>query len=288
MRIGYACITLGINEKYRTLRAKSITEDKINEIIVHNLNLLDKVIDYNYTNGILLFRISSDLIPFGSSPLNKIDWKNIYSSKLNEIGQKIKKYQMRVSMHPGQYTVLNSINIEVVINSINELIYHANFLDLMGLDYTHKLILHIGGVYGDKPSAIERFITNYDRLPINVKKRLVIENDDKSFNINDVLEISKIINIPVVYDNLHNELNRYDENDDKYWIDKVNSTWKKEDGIQKIHYSEQGINKKNGSHSDTINVMIFKKFVGYINQNIDIMLEVKDKDISAINCLNNL
>ena len=287
MKIGYACITLGINEKYKSIRAKSITEEKIIEIINHNLDLLDKVIDYNYENNILLFRISSDLIPFGSSSLNPINWQEMYASKLLEIGNKIKKYQMRVSMHPGQYTVINSLKEEVIINSINELKYHADFLDLMGLDSTHKLILHIGGIYGDKENAIKRFIDTFYKLPNNVKERLVIENDDKSYNINDVLFISNIINIPVVFDNLHHEVNKYGNNNDQYWINLASKTWKKKDGKQKIHYSQQAIDKKNGSHSETIDLKIFKEYLKEINTELDIMLEVKDKDISAINCINS-
>lgn len=289
MSIGYACLTIGEDEvSYKTCRIKNATPDNLKTIIAHNLNSLEKAIDYNYANNIKIFRISSDIIPFGSNKKVIINWKQIFSSELKKIGKKIKKYQIRVSMHPGQYTIINSPNEIVVKNAISDLKYHCDFLDSIETDWTSKIVLHIGGIYGDKSLAVKRFLDNYQNIDARIKKRLVIENDDKSYNINDVLEISKILNIPVVYDNLHNRVNNYDESkNDLYWIKKCSTTWKKEDGRQKIHYSEQDTEKRLGSHSFTINENDFLKFYKSIkNFNVDIMLEVKDKDLSAIKCIN--
>lgn len=287
--IGYACITLGIKDKYRTCRLGNASVSNLTEIVAHNLKLLNKVIDYNISNNILMFRISSDIIPFGSIPHISIDYRTIFKKELDEIGLKIKKNNIRVSMHPGQYTVINSNNEDVVKKSILDLKYHTNFLNLLNTDSSSKIILHIGGVYGDKEEAIKRFILNYNKLDLDIKKRLVIENDDKSYNIFDVLKISSIINIPVVYDNLHNKINSYNNNTDLYWIELCNKTWKLEDGNQKIHYSQQDISKRSGSHSESIDLDIFNEFYQTIkNLNIDIMLEVKDKDLSAIKCINYL
>lgn len=288
MRIGYACLTIGSNEvSYKTCRIKNATSDNLKAIIAHNLNSLDKAIDYNYANNIKLFRISSDIIPFGSNEKVIINWKQIFSTELKKIGEKIKNYQIRVSMHPGQYTIINSPNEIVVKNAISDLKYHCDFLDSIEADWTSKIILHIGGIYGDKDLAVKRFIDNYQKIDARIKKRLVIENDDRLYNIKDVLKLSKIINIPVVYDNLHNKVNNYDESkSDLYWIKKCSTTWKKEDGVQKIHYSEQDPEKKSGSHSSTISESEFLKFYKKINSiNIDIMLEVKDKDLSTIKCI---
>jgi len=102
---------------------------------------------------------------------------------------------IRGSMHPGQYTVLNSPNEEVVEKSIMDLEYHCKFLDSLGVDYSNKIILHVGGVYGDKISAMERFKHNFNRLSNSLKKRLVIENDDKSYTIEDVLIKIHIYNV---------------------------------------------------------------------------------------------
>ncbi|MBE6064495.1 UV DNA damage repair endonuclease UvsE [Clostridium sporogenes] len=289
MNIGYACLTIGVPDtNYKNCMLKNANEEKLLELIAYNLNSLENVIDYNIKNNIKLFRISSDIIPFGSNPINNIKWWKVFSYKLSNIGEKIKNSGMRVSMHPGQYTVLNSPKEEVVKKAIEDLNYHAKFLESLNMGIDGKIVLHIGGVYNDKNEAIKRFIKNYSRLDDLVKQRLVIENDDKSYNIKDVLEIAQIINIPVVFDNLHNQVNPYNKNEsDYYWINKCKKTWKKEDGYQKIHYSQQDPLKKPGSHSQTIYINEFINFYKNLQRNdIDIMLEVKDKNLSAIKCIN--
>lgn len=290
MRIGYASLTTGVREtNFKTCILKNATDENLLSIIHHNLDSLENIIDYNVKTGIKLFRISSGIIPFGSSSVNELKWWEIFSEKLFYIGSKIKKGDMRVSMHPGQYTVLNSPKDDVVERAIKDLEYHNKFLDSLNLKKEHKIILHIGGVYGDKRSAIDRFIQNYKGLNEKIKNRLVIENDDKSYNIEDVLYISKTLNIPVIYDNLHNKVLCSDPlKDDSYWIEKVRGTWKKGHGTQKIHYSQQDPTKKPGAHSKTIKLSEFLEFVKGLDFDIHIMLEVKDKNLSAIKCINGI
>ncbi|NLC03601.1 MAG: UV DNA damage repair endonuclease UvsE [Tissierellia bacterium] len=288
MRIGYACLTLGVRDtNFKTTILKNASDENLLSIIKHNLDVLDKIIDYNIDNNINLFRISSDIIPFGSSPVNLLKWWNIFEKKFISIGAKINNAGMRVSMHPGQYTVLNSPNEDVVFRAIKDLEYHNRFLDSLNVNKEHKIILHIGGVYGDKKSAIHRFIENYKTLDSNIKQRLVIENDDKSYNIEDVLGISKELNIPVIYDNLHNSVLPTDASkSDKYWIDKVRETWTKGHGPQKTHYSQQDKDKRAGAHSFTIKLEDFMNFAIALDNDLDIMLEVKDKNLSAVKCIN--
>ncbi len=289
MSIGYACKTIGVwNTDMKSCMLKNVSNDKLTEVILHNLSSLEHMIDYNIKNGITLFRISSDLISFGSSKVNELVWWEMFQSQFERIGRKIKDGNLRVSMHPGQYTVLNSPKTEVVENAILDLNYHTKVLDCLGVGQNHKIILHIGGIYGDKTSAKERFIRNYNRLDDSVKKRLVLENDDKSYHIGDLLDISRIINAPIVFDNLHNIVNPYDSAvSEVQWIMECNKTWNETDGCQKIHYSQQDNKKKPGSHSETIRIMEFLDFYEKLDQkNIDIMLEVKDKNLSAIKCIN--
>jgi UV DNA damage endonuclease len=289
MSIGYACLTIGVpNANLKSCIAKNINDEKLLDIIKNNLNSLENIIKYNIKNDIKLFRISSDLIPFGSSPLNNISWWDIFSEDFSRIGKVIKENKIRISMHPGQYTVLNSPNNEVVMRAIEDLNYHTRVLDSLGVNEKHKIVLHIGGVYNDKEQAIRRFLNNYDYLEDAVKQRLVIENDDKSYNINDVLEIGTKLSIPVIFDNLHNEINSYSkEKSELYWLNESKNTWKEKDGHQKIHYSQQDILKKSGSHSNTIEIDRFINFYESLDRkDIDIMLEVKDKNLSAVKCIN--
>jgi len=288
MSIGYACLTIGVqNTNLSRCSLKNAEEDHIRSIIVSNLSALETIIDYNSSNKIMLFRISSDIIPFGSHEINQVPWWEDYREKLLELGQKIKEAEMRVSMHPGQYTVLNSPEPKIVKNAIRDLEYHNRFLDALGMNHKSKIILHIGGVYGNKKSAMKCFCNHFLQLPNPVKNRLVIENDDKNYTIEEVLEISKQLNIPVVFDNLHHRINPPQTKlTDAEWMICCGRTWKEQDGIQKIHYSQQKEGKIQGSHSDTIVLSQFLNYyVEFPNKNLDIMLEVKDKNLSAIKCI---
>lgn len=190
-------------------------------------------------------------------------------------------------MHPGQYTVLNSPDATVVERAVADLRYHARFLDSMGLGKEHKIVLHIGGVYGDKSAAVLRFIQQYRCLDENIRQRLVIENDDRQYNISDVLSIGLSEDIPVVFDNLHHKINPDGAHSEVDWIAACTNTWKQSDGPQKLHYSQQETDKRLGSHSATLDVGEFLKFYkGIKNHKIDIMVEVKDKNLSAIKCIN--
>jgi UV DNA damage endonuclease len=287
MSIGYACLTIGVEDtKMKSCIMRNATDTRLKELIAWNLNSLNNILNYNIDNDIRLFRISSDLIPFGSSPQNMIPWWDVFEQEFQELGDKIKAHGIRVSMHPGQYTVLNSPKEDVVERAILDLRYHAKVLSCLKVGCECKIILHVGGVYGDKEQAIERFVLNYRGLEQELKQRIVIENDDKCYNIQEVLSLGLSQNIPVVYDNLHHITNPTEIFiSHKYWIDQCKKTWKKSDGIQKIHYSQQDLEKKLGSHSDSINVEEFIEFYHELErEDIDIMLEVKDKNLSALKC----
>ena len=262
------------------------TQERMASLVSQNLDTLDRILEYNRANNIRMFRISSDIIPFGSNKAISFPWKSLYAKELQSLGNKAKQHDIRLSMHPGQYTVLNSPHAHVVENAIRDLAYHCDFLDAMGMDATHKIILHIGGIYGDKPAAIERFKSHYLYLEDRIKRHLVIENDDTCYTIEDVLTIGKDLKIPVVFDTLHHAINPPQTFQSSIeWLCACTQTWHTKDGTQKIHYSQQAIDKRAGSHSETIDLptfMAFRKTLPAID--LDIMLEVKDKNISALKC----
>lgn len=267
---------------------KNFNENNFEECVRSNIEDLMSILRWNVKRGIYMFRISSDIIPFASHSINNIQWWNIFEKELSECGKFIGDNGVRVSMHPGQYTVLNSSSEDVVQKSIKELEYHCKFLDSLEIDYTNKIVLHVGGVYGDKISAMKRFKDNFYKLSSSMQKRLVIENDDKSYTIEDILSICGDINIPAVFDNLHHKLNPCSMQL-KEIIDRVKSTWKTEDGPVKFHYSDQDYEKKGGAHSKYVITDNFLKFMDNIkNINADVMLEVKDKEISALKCVYSL
>ncbi|MEI7946405.1 MAG: UV DNA damage repair endonuclease UvsE [bacterium] len=288
MRIGYACLLVGVEgTTIRTCRLDAATQERMADLVSQNLGTLKRILDYNRANNIHMFRISSDIIPFGSSKAVSFPWQTLYAEELQALGKKANQYDIRLSMHPGQYTVLNSPHAHVVENAIRDLAYHCDFLDAMGMNATNKIILHIGGIYGDKPAAIERFKSHYINLDDRIKQHLVIENDDTCYTIEDVLAIGKALKIPVVFDNLHHEINPSSASQSaQEWIAACAKTWSKKDGVQKIHYSQQAESKREGSHSETIDLPTFLRFYKTLpTTDLDIMLEVKDKNMSAVKCI---
>ncbi|MBO3318026.1 UV DNA damage repair endonuclease UvsE [Clostridium perfringens] len=291
MKIGYACTPITTNARTnRRILLKDFSKDKFLSITKQNLDDLQKILEWNIKNNIYLFRIGSDIIPLGSHEINNISWQKEFKYELETIGTFIKNNKIRVSMHPGQYTVINTPKEDVLYKSIKDIEYHCEFLDSLNVDYKNKIILHIGGVYGDKKLAKENFLKGFKKLSDSSKKRLVIENDERNFSLDDVLDISSKLNIPVIFDNLHNIC----YGDNSYSLKEIYSliikTWNKElDGNMKVHYSEQDIFKKKGSHSPSISINSFLEYYEEVKEfSPDIMLEVKDKDVSAIKCINSL
>ncbi len=286
MKIGYPCINRTIScQGNKTFRLKSYSEKRFIGTVSNNLDCLYKILAYNLDHQILFFRISSDIIPFASHPVLTVDWKKYFKDELEEIGSFINNNNIRISMHPDQFIVLNAKRKDVVQRSVKELKYHAAFLDALGLDSSAKIQLHIGGVYGDKNESMNRFVKHFDLLSSSIKKRLVIENDDRSYKAYDCLQISNHIHIPVLFDVFHHKLNNNHESVQNMMIE-IAETWKHFDGIPMIDYSSQGINEKRGKHTIHIDQNDFSMFLNNIESlDVDIMLEIKDKEQSALEAI---
>jgi UV DNA damage endonuclease len=284
IRIGYACINTKLDPPNRTCRLKNATADKILELSSANVAALEPILEWNAAHGIELFRITSDLIPFGSHPINTVPWWRILESQFVRIGELIASKHLRVSMHPGQFTILNSPRREVIANSVKELEYHTAVLDALGVDDSHKIVIHLGGIYADKAESLSRFIEICKTLPSRIKARLVIENDERCYTVADALMASKAIGVPVVFDVFHHSWNpAFDPVPVRSIIGLAAKTWRKRDGRVKIHYSNQWPGGPAGAHSRSIHLGKFLQFYDSIQDlDIDIMLEVKDKQESVL------
>jgi UV DNA damage endonuclease len=283
MKVGYACINTSLKcRSSRTLRLKSYSEEKIVSLIENNLHCLQEILEFNLNHQIYFFRISSDLIPLASHPIMEFNWQDYFKAKFEAIGAFINKSKMRITMHPGQYTVLNSTNEKVFQNTLKELEYHVEVLDLMKLNKSAKVQIHVGGVYGDKEKSLQRFINRYFKLDDKIKNRLIIENDDKSYSLRDCLEISEIIQIPIVFDVYHHEcLNSGEQLNVAF--EKFMKTWTKNDGSPIVHYSSEHSLKGKPSHIEKININHFKDFLDKTKKyDFDLMLEIKDKEQSTL------
>jgi UV DNA damage endonuclease len=176
VKIGYPCINYSVPCRgNRTFRFASYSEENIIAMVRRNLGCLTLILNYNAAHGILFFRITSDLVPFASHPICVFTWQEYFLSEFLAIGDLIRKHKMRISMHPDQFVLINALDPDIVQRSVRELGYHASVLDLLGLDASAKIQIHIGGVYKNRSGSLDRFIERYHSLPSPVQRRLVIK-----------------------------------------------------------------------------------------------------------------
>ncbi|WAI01757.1 UV DNA damage repair endonuclease UvsE [Methanogenium organophilum] len=287
MKIGYPCINQSLPcRSSRTFRLRSYTDERLLSTVEGNLRCLGEILRYNASNGILFFRITSDLVPFASHPVCTADWQESLQEEFAAIGTYIRDHHMRISMHPDQFIVLNAKDPDVLERSVAELAYHAEVLDLLGLDATAKIQLHVGGVYGDREESIGRFIDRYLSLDEPIVRRLVIENDDRRYTSRECLRIHAETGIPVIFDTLHHRVNASGEEPVADIFPEVATTWGPSDGIPMVDYSTQDTKGRPGKHAATIDIDDLLRFTGEIRPlDVDIMLEIKDKEASALRAL---
>ena len=266
----------------RTVLEKGL--DALKEKIILNLQDTLKLIEWNEENGIKVFRLSSELFPHKSNKMIEDYSFDFALDLLKQIGDKAKQYNQRLTFHPGQYNVVGSPNKKTFDQTILDLKYHADVLDLMGTDENSVMVVHGGGLYGDKEKTKKRWCEQFKLLPENVQKRLVLENCEKCFSVRDCLDISKEINIPVVFDTHHYScysILHPDETQDpaEDYIEEILGTWTKRGIKPKFHVSEQGAGKC-GHHSDYIEEL--PEYLLNIPEKygikIDIMIEAKMKE----------
>jgi UV DNA damage endonuclease len=135
------------------------------------------------------------------------DWTKIQVI-LKRIGDYATAVGQRLEFHPSHFTILASPNPNTVETSIKDLNQHSRIFDEMGLTPSHWncLNIHVGGAYGDKESATQRWCDNFLKLSENCQKRIVVENDDKA-NMYSVLDlhnmIYKKVGVPITFDIFH-------------------------------------------------------------------------------------
>ena len=268
----------------RIIKEKGLKELK--RRIILNLDDLLKMIDWNEQNGIRVFRLSSELFMHKTNPKIESYTFDFAKPLLKMIGDKAKLYGHRLTFHPGQFNVLGTPREKTLKQTIKDLEYHADVLDLMGLDNNSVMVIHGGGIYGDKEKTIERWIENYENLQDKIKNRLVLENCEKSYNIIDCLNISKRTGIPIVFDTHHFDCYRILHPEEEFksadeYIKDILDTWVKRNIKPKFHVSEQGDGKV-GKHSDYIDIIpeYLLEIPDKYNIEIDIMIEAKHKELS--------
>ena len=290
MKKSLCCISLKLQEQ--GVKANTMTKTRflalerkdalsiVSKRTLNNVIVTRKTIEFCGKNN-WNYRISSDLFPLATLPeanlsLNVLPDYNLILQEFKIASDIIKKYNVRCSTHPDQFVVPASGNPSVSAKSIVELTNHATMMDLFGLpqSYDAPINIHMNCYKGDLQEIANRFINVYNNLPINVKSRLVLENEDKpnSWNVQQLYDfIYTKTGIPITYDNLHHRCNP-GKLSAKDAVMLAKSTWPNR---SLFHFSDNDLTNKNPrAHGDYVRELPTE----YVDLDVDFEFEFKAKD----------
>ena len=299
MRLGFAVKVLGAGglPSHDTRRHQS--EPSLGVSLDH----LEAILGYLDDHDIRFYRMATGLAPYASHPeLTRFrDQPQRFAGRLAEVGDRARAQGVRLTTHPGQYTVLNSESAEIQRLAVDELEVQAELMDGMGLGPECVVILHVGGAAGGLPAAMDRFERGFAMLSEAARSRLVIENDDRTFALCDVVGLARRIGRPVVWDILHHHCNDPERIPDREALELALGTWP-EGVLPKIHYStpKTAVEEKKRkvgrrverslvlpqlrAHADVIDPIGFEQFLTETAAGLDfdVMLEAKAKDLALL------
>ena len=266
-----------------------------------SLERLEAIFGYLKEIDVRMYRMTSNLVPYGSHP----DLPQFHhqieecAEELARLGRRAQEDDLRLSSHPGQYVVLNSEREEVRVAAVRELETQAELLDAMGLGPEAVIVLHVGGAAGGIEAGIDRFLAGFELLGERARERLVIENDDVSFGLGDVLGLASRTGSRVVWDALHHRCLDPDGIPPQEALGLALDTWR-DGSTPKIHYSSprtaveerkrrvgrrverQIVLPPLRAHADLIDPIGFERFIDDSDREFDVMLEAKAKDLALL------
>ena len=268
-----------------------------------SLERLRGVLEYCAAHDIRMYRMATALAPYASHP----DLQNFRAqprecaAELAEIGRLARQLDIRLSSHPGQYTVLNSEDERTRRLAVEELEVQAELMDAMELGPEAVVVLHVGGAAGGVDPALERFEQGFELLTPAARARLAVENDDRTFGLAHLLRLSERIGRPVVWDALHHRCHDPDAIPDREALALALATWPS-GVVPKVHYASpktavEERRKRVGPrverswalpeprvHADLIDPISFDHFIAETGRgmNFDVMLEAKAKDLALL------
>jgi UV DNA damage endonuclease len=300
LRLGFAVKVIGRAD----IKSNDTRRWQNNPHLRESLSYLHPLFDYLREQQIDMYRMSSDLAPYVTHP----DMPQFHhqvaeaAAELRELGRRARAENLRLSLHPSQFVVLNSPDPALVEKSIWDLSVHAELLDTMELGPEAVLIIHVGGTYGDRLSGCRRWIDTYGRLPEPVRRRLVLENDDIRYSAADVLFIHEHTGVPLIFDYQHYWCNNAEGLELRPTLERFVASWPSH-VRPKIHYSSprtelREVKRKNKETRKTETVLIPPIWTGhadYVNPfefitfmrmaaglDFDVMLEAKAKDLALL------
>ena len=299
MRLGFAVKVLGEGglPSHDTRRRQSGPH------LRESLPRLGAVLEYCARRDIRFYRMATALAPYASHPdeRHRRGQPQECAAELAAVGARARALGIRLSTHPGQYTVLNSESPEVRRLAAVELEVQAEIMDGMGLGPEAVVVLHVGGSAGGRAAALDRFEEGFATLSGAARARLAVENDDRSFALGDVLELARRIGRPAVFDVHHHHCLDPEGIPDDEALGLALATWPA--GVTpKAHFSSPRTSveerrRKVGrrverslvlpelrAHADLVDPVAFARYVRetVAGREVDVMLEAKAKDLALL------
>lgn len=256
--------------------------EKLKYVTAQNLLHTKRILHYNIAHEIELYRLSSSLVPLATHPEVMWDFISPFKKEWDELGTLIQQSNIRVSFHPNQFTLFTSPRDEVTTNAIKDMEFHYKMLRALKALEKGILNIHIGGAYGDKETSLERFHLNLKRLPDEIKKQMTLENDDKTYDVQETLLTCEKENIPMILDYHHYMANKGDV-DLSLYLERIFRTWNNRPTVPKVHISSPKSDNAYRSHADYVSldfILPFLKMAKSLNQDFDIMIEAKQKNLA--------
>ncbi len=282
MKLGYACINLTLRRTFRTLRLATLQAQGpayLQLLVNENMHLLADILRWNREHQIMMYRLSSELVPFGSH--DAVDLLALDFPQQQEIARLAQG--MRLSTHPGHFT-LPSAQGAIWEKSRRDLDYHWTLTNILGIE--GDIVLHGGGVYGERTATAQRIKRNLLSLPLEILRRIRLENDERAWSVWNLLPICEEIGVPLIVDGLHHQINGEEPMADLPW-DRILATWH---GLTpKLHYSEQDPTKRPGAHSLYVDAQAFRTCIASVHMpDYDVMLECKAKEQALLKLCEDL
>jgi UV DNA damage endonuclease len=299
VRLGFVANSLALwdSSPSKTMTYRRFTElplqermDRLIEVTRMNLAHTKRILFYCAAHEIELYRLSSSIVPLATHPDVEWDFLSPFKEEWKELGNLIKTFGIRASFHPNQFTLFTSPKQDVTGNAVKDMAYHYRMLQYMGVEEQSVINLHIGGTYGDKKAALERFHANLKLIPPEIKAIMTLENDDKTYNVSETLAACQKEDIPMVLDIHHHEANLSEHPLEDY-LDDIFNTWDRRDLVPKIHISSPKSEKAFRSHSDYVDpdfVKPFFKTLKKFGRDVDFMIEAKHKDLAMLKLIEDL
>ncbi len=262
-----------------------------------SIGYLRAILDYLDEIDVRMYRISSDFAPYCTHP----DLPQFHgqvrecAAELGEAGRVAGERGIRLSFHPSQYVLLNALDPAITRKGIRDVDSQAEMLDLLGQGPEAVVVLHLGGAYGDKDAALRRFADTFPRLSEAARRRLVIENDETTYTVQDCLRAHRATGVPLVFDHQHHNLNP----GTLPMADACRAalaTWPA--GVTpKVHFSSPRLDSRTvvrgraeveappllSQHADYIHPWEFAGFLAAVGDApFDVMLEAKRKDLALL------